>query len=275
MIIRILSATLITLGINFWLTKPVQIAIAQDITTEQTTESARERHVIKVTVSAPDDIKVQEGDRIEVGQVIAERGEEKRRLEVKRDELSLAITQLQEPLIIPSQPPAPSYAPEQAALESARLSVEYWDSVVKPDFRFVKEEMIMVHDKAVLDERQDIALNQLKAQTQLNTAIANLQTAKNQYEYSVYQYQVSLLEIEQSQRERKLEVLNLGSRLDEIDRQLTAFAAVKSPYSGRVRKVQIINQSDLQINAEITLLITKSDSPLDAQTTDKVIQENP
>lgn len=260
--LRFFSLMVMTFAFNLWLTTPTSTAIAQGNiteTTEETTEPiVRERHIIRVTVTAPEEIKVEEGDEIQVGQVIAERTEERERLQAKRDELALAIAKLQEPMVKPAAPPTPTFAPEETAVDSARSALAYWESIPLPDFRFVKEEMIMVHDKEILQERQDVALKRLEAQRELNTAIANLQAARNQYEYTLYQYQINLLEIEQRQRERTLEAMKLGSRLDEIDKQLETLSAIKSPYAGKVRKVQILNQSDLQINAEITLLIPES-----------------
>jgi biotin carboxyl carrier protein len=278
MIRKVLPLLLMTLGLNLWLTKPVEMtAIAQDTTEKIETpkEESRQRHIVNVVVTSPEDIKVKEGDRIAVGQILADRTQQRQLLEARKKQLSFAIARLMQPVTPPPPPPTPSYAPEESAVNSAQLAIAYWENVPEPDFRFKSMDLVMVMDQKILKEKQSIQLRKMQAQTQLNQAIANLQAAKNNHQNNLYQYQLGLLELEQTQRDREIEALKITEQLAEVDKQIAEVTAIKSPYAGRVRKVEIVNQSGLQINAEITLLIVKTDSPVDSQKTDSIIEETP
>ena len=64
---------------------------------KQTTQpnEAPRRLTINVSVTDPDDLKVAEGDRISVGQLIADRGRERQRLEAQARQLDLTLQRLE------------------------------------------------------------------------------------------------------------------------------------------------------------------------------------
>ncbi|NBD19028.1 MAG: hypothetical protein GVY04_23735 [Cyanobacteria bacterium] len=215
--------------------------------------NTRKRHTITVTVSSPEDIKVAEGDRITEGEVIADRTKEREKLIQQRDQLQLVINKAMQATPIP--PPEPSYAAQQAAVAEAREMVAYWKQLPQPRYRFKQEDLIVSLDTATVEKRQDIAQKQIEAQQELNSAIANLQDAKSRYQRELYNYNINLSKAEADQRQREMDVLRLREKLDNLNQQISELSVIRSPYAGRVRKVKIVSQNNLNITAEVTLLV--------------------
>jgi len=217
--------------------------------------STRKRHTITVTVSSPEDIKVAEGDRITEGAVIADRTKEREKLIQQRDQLQLVINKAIQATPIPPPPPEPSYAAQLAAVAEAREMVAYWKQLPQPRYRFKQEDLIVSLDTETVEKRQDIAQKQIEAQQELNSAIANLQDAQSRYQRELYNYNINLSKAEADQRQREMDVLRLREKLDNLNQQISELSVVRSPYAGRVRRVKIMNQNNLTITAEVTLLV--------------------
>lgn len=222
--------------------------------------TTRQRHTITVTVSSPDDLKVTEGERIEAGEVVADRTREREKLIQEREQLELAIAKALQPTPTPPPPPEPTYAQELAAIEEAREMIAYYQQLPEPEYRFKQEDLILSLDAERVAQRQGLVQKRIEAQQELNSAIANLQTAKARYQRELYNYNISLTQAEAEQKQRQIEVLRLREGLDELNQQIEELGVVRSPYAGRVRRVEIINQNNLTITAEITLLVTKRES---------------
>lgn len=83
------------------------------------------RLLIKLTLSAPQDLKVQQGDAVQAGQVIADRVRDRTRLEFQRRQLQVQIQKLQamQAQAAPDMAglPAPSFLSEVAEVERLKL----------------------------------------------------------------------------------------------------------------------------------------------------------
>ncbi|NEP63240.1 MAG: hypothetical protein F6K31_41110, partial [Symploca sp. SIO2G7] len=113
------------------------VAIAQQPSlttpTEQPTQPNNEaprRLNINVSVADIDDLKVTEGDRITVGQLIADRTRDRNRLEAQARQLDLTLQRLEQSTITPPLPPqqpseiaTPTYLEETAAIDRAKADV--------------------------------------------------------------------------------------------------------------------------------------------------------
>ena len=80
--------------------------ITPDTSPEQPNEAPR-RLTINISVTDPGDLKVTEGDRITVGQLIADRTRDRNRLEAQARQLDLTLQRLEHASITPPLPPAP------------------------------------------------------------------------------------------------------------------------------------------------------------------------
>ena len=86
-------------------------AFAQGTQTETTSPK---RLNITVNISEPDDLKVKEGERVEKGEIIADRERERTRLQAQQKQLQLSLERLKAASITP--PAAPQKVPPTTAL---------------------------------------------------------------------------------------------------------------------------------------------------------------
>ena len=105
------------------------------ITDSNTTESLQSPKRLRITVNVdnPEDLKIEEGQEIAKGQIIADRTRERQRLESQKQQLIISLTKLQSstitkplpPLTSPEIKPLPpnSYLEEEAAIARSKSSV--------------------------------------------------------------------------------------------------------------------------------------------------------
>jgi len=233
-------------------------AIADDTKSREKSAPARTRtrHTVSATVAKLENIQVKEGDRVKIGQVLVDNPDERKFLETKRRELELAIATNQ-PVPIPPSPPIPNYSAEVAAVESARAMLASLHQTPLPKYRFKTTELIEVMDRDIIRERQALALERVRSEQTLNQAIANLQTAKSDYQQRLSDYQSKVMEVERENAERELLQAKFRRDLAELQLNFSNTGATLSPYSGRVRQVKVLGQSESGLKVEITLLVSE------------------
>jgi multidrug resistance efflux pump len=233
-------------------------AIADDTKSREksTPTRTRTRHTVTATVTRLENIQVKEGDRVKIGQVLVDNPDERKFLETKRRELELAIATNQ-PVPIPPSPPIPNYSAEVAAVESARAMLASLNQTPLPKYRFKTTELIEVMDRSIIRERQALALERVRSEQVLNQAIANLQTAKSDYQQRLSDYQSKVMEVERENQERQLKQAKFRRDLAELQLNFSNTGATLSPYSGRVRQVKVLGQSESGLKVEITLLVSE------------------
>jgi multidrug resistance efflux pump len=182
--------------------------------------------------------------------------EERKFLETKRRELELAIATNQ-PVPIPPSPPIADYSAEVAAVESARAMLASLNQAPLPEYRFQTQELIQVMDRDIIRERQALALERVRSEQVLNQAIANLQTAKSDYQQRLSDYQSKVMEVQRENAERELLQAKFRRDLAELQLNFSNTGATLSPYSGRVRQVKVLGQSEEGLKVEITLLVSE------------------
>ena len=216
----------------------------------------RTRHTVSATVAKLENIQVKEGDRISIGQTLVDNPDERKFLETKRRELELAIATNQ-PVPVPPSPPIADYSAEVAAVESARAMLASLNQTPLPEYRFQTEELIQVMDRSIIRERQALALERVRAEQTLNQAIANLQTAKSDYQQRLNDYQSKVMEVQRENAERELKQAKFRRDLAELQLNFSNTGATLSPYSGRVRQVKVLGQSESGLKVEIVLLVSE------------------
>jgi len=216
----------------------------------------RTRHTVSATVAKLENIQVKEGDRVKIGQTLVDNPEEREFLLAKRRELELAIATNQ-PIPVPPSPPIADYSAEVAAVESARAMLASLNQTPLPEYRFRTEELIQVMDKNIMRERRSLALERVRSEQVLNQAIANLQTAKSDYQQRLSDYQSKVMEVQRENAERELLQAKFRRDLAELQLNFSNTGATLSPYSGRVRQVKVLGQSESGLKVEITLLVSE------------------
>lgn len=257
--------------------------------TEQPTQPATDsprRLTISVSVSDPADLKVKEGDSITVGDLVADRGRERRQLENQKARLSLSLRQIQSADITPPAAllavpdmvglPPVSYLEEESAVELARMGweakaeeLELLDAIEDLD------PIILDHEQAKLEELEQ---RYFLERGRLNEA--RQERAYREYEHRIDQarrveeqnqaqlaYQRQWAEYEERLRNRDFQVAQVRLRLDEVENAIASLSVVRAPYEGTVRRVKWLGQdADGQLRAEVTVMVA-SDGPGDSDLT--------
>ncbi|MEM0978630.1 MAG: hypothetical protein AAGH78_00005 [Cyanobacteria bacterium P01_H01_bin.58] len=241
---------------------------------ETSEDSAPRRLTINIAVTDPDDLKVTEGDRIAVGQLIADRGRERQRLEAQARQLDLTLQRLEHSIITPPLPPAtpppiatPTYLEEIAAIDRAKADVDQAEALITAKHQELDylgqlpnlDPLVMEHEQTKLAELQrhhtavvrdyQLALGKRSsAEYDHSRAMAIDISSRNRDQLS---YQNQWAQYEQRLRDRDYQISTTRLRLDEIDNAIANLAVVRSPYAGRIRRVKWLGQgSDGMLSAE-------------------------
>ncbi len=245
-------------------------------------DEAPRRLTINVSVTDPDDLKVTEGDRISVGQLIADRTRERQRLEAQARQLTLTLQRLESATITPPLPPAtpppiatPTYLEEIAAIDRAKADVDQAEALIAAKHQELDylaqlpnlDPLVMEHEQAKLAELQrhhtaavrdyQLALGKRStSEYEHSRAMAIDISSRNRDQLS---YQNQWAQYEQRLRDRDYQISTTRLRLDEIDTAIANLAVIRSPYAGRIRRVKWLGQgSDGMLSAEITLMVRSS-----------------
>lgn len=102
--------------------------IATAPTTEETTQLTPNRHTITLVLNQLSDLKVEEGQRINVGDIISDmrrhRTTEKAKLQAKRQRLADSLTRAKLPLNELKPVPVPQFQTELASLKQAQFNLD-------------------------------------------------------------------------------------------------------------------------------------------------------
>ncbi|HHP7245551.1 MAG TPA: hypothetical protein ACFE0H_12770 [Elainellaceae cyanobacterium] len=249
---------------------------------------SQRRLTLKLTLSSPDDLKVREGDRLSEGDIISDRVKDRQRLEARKADLERQMAQLQQP--IPGPPPArlipetaglppASFLDELADVERIRLQVDQAERNLIQQQRMFDmlqsmpsanlPEATIPHEQEMLSQRQQ-AVEQTQADLQLTEA--KLAQAQQDRQYQEYLHSIEMskralsiqqqelqrqeqLQNQQSQeRDRSFQLAQLEAQLEQIDLQLITLSAVRSPFNGRVQRIQWEGQNDQNLIAELVLV---------------------
>jgi multidrug efflux pump subunit AcrA (membrane-fusion protein) len=145
-------------------------AVAESTTAQPDGTDSPRRLTVTVRVQEPEDLKVQEGDTIKAGQVIADRERERQRLTSQKQQLQLSLQRLQSSTITPPTPPRQvpavkalppiSYSEHQAGIEKAKAAIAAVESEIETknqEIAYLKElpsldPIILEHEQAKLAE---------------------------------------------------------------------------------------------------------------------------
>lgn len=214
---------------------------------------------LKLTLDTPADLKVVQGQQVVREQILSDRTLARERLMAQRQVLLLKLEQLKKPQSSPSaKPPNPesSYAEERAKIAQAKLEVDQAQKAIaqfladSPWTEYAREQGYQPSEKEKLT-----ALNNILAQKKasLNLAIAGLQAAKEKHREEVNKAA--------QQQDTLLEQAQLLAQLNSIESDLERFGIVKSPYTGSIKKIKWVGQTDSELVAELTIAVSDDTPP--------------
>ncbi|CAN1213517.1 hypothetical protein TUMEXPCC7403_25145 [Tumidithrix helvetica PCC 7403] len=285
----------ICLGVSFgfWIggKVPISNAIAQsEVKPSQPPASSSgsdSPKILKVTLTIgdPSDLKVKQGDFVQVNQVISDRKEERDRLLLQKSEYESAVKRLSlevpkpiEPLTIKKVPrlPEQSFAQTEASIDLQRLKIKAAEDRVSLQQK--KLELISTLNARDLPpgveahEQQKLAELQaaLKVEeTNMQLELGKLETEKSgrslkEYEAeqaevrialeqnrSLAEYQKSLAEYQRGEQERQFRIADLKQKIADVDNKLTELSVVKAQYAGEVKRIKYVSQTNNRMDVEL------------------------
>jgi multidrug efflux pump subunit AcrA (membrane-fusion protein) len=253
------------------------------------------RLTINVSVAQPDDLKVKEGQSVKVGDLIADRGRERTRLEAQQSQLALSLTRLKTATITAPLPPAPipaiaalppqSHLEQEATIEQAQSAVEQAEAEMELKQQEIAylaqlenlDPLVMEHEQARLAQLSRTHTTAVRA---YQVAMGKLNTAHADQQYQQYRhgidkaqriesqnqvaldYQQQLASYEQRLREREYQVSQVQLKLDEVNNAIATLAVIRAPYDGKIRRVRWLGQgTDGSLTAEVTLILSSAGDP--------------
>ena len=225
--LKFTSYFLITLGITL-IIQPLTETKADDekivITQEETIKPNRLN--INVAIDSPEDIKVNEGDEIKKGQIIATRDKTKNQLLSQKEKLLSSLNKVKTlkplpptaPLEVPplSILPPISYLEYEAEIEKKKIAIDF----INDEIRVKNEEIDYLSQLAELDEKvihhEKAKLGKLRQK--LTIASKEYQLAKGKYESAkserkYQEYQANLDKV------RRIE--NINQQRQNYERELS------------------------------------------------------
>ena len=224
------------------------------------------------------DLKISEDSAVEVGQIISDRTEERQSLEAERNQVDNAIQQLSIPASQVAELPPPNFAVEEAAIEQLKNELKLLES--RPSqvqgetfFRFKDEKLRKLLESEKLEKvaervaesaNNQIKLGESKAKLagQLNSAIAALHKAKSNYQHQQYEHSLNLVRQQGEMQRQQYQIASLMGKKQEIEGKLREITQIKSPVSGKVRRIKNLGQKDRQISLEVVIDVTETDRKL-------------
>lgn len=241
------------------------------------TKSNRPRILkLAVSLSRTADLKVAQGDRVEQGQLISDRDRERDRLSKQLQGLKFTLQRVtnQKPLapIAPKSLPAIPLLPP-ATNNRELVEVQEADENLRKQKDKISALSIMSADELppeVLEHERAIAtkLNQTVEQAKGTLNNAGEERKREEYRHSLelaqreeqiqraaLEYQRQLQTYQESTRDREVQLAELQARIQDADQKLQDLAIVRSPYPGIIRRIKYVGQTDVLLQAEITLLV--------------------
>lgn len=230
--------------------------IATSPVTEEQTPSTPNRHTITLVLNQLSDLKVEEGQRVNVGDIISDRTTERTKLQAKKQRLESALAKARLPLNELKPVPLPKFQTELVALKQAQFNL---DVIVKEienfdsSLHFKDPFYSSVFESEKIQQLADLKRRELEASINVEKAIASLDEAKLNYQKQQYEHSLKVSDYQTSLQKQQEQINSLQTQLDTVDDELEQLTSVYSPYRGKVRRVKILGQSDRSINVEVTL----------------------
>ena len=225
---------------------------------------------VRVTISSPEDLRVSVGEKIKVGDVIADRKRERDALLMQKQQAELALERMiklmylkDENLEKPVLPDA-SFAEYEASINRALVSVEAAKrSIILQKSRIEQiEKLPFPVDLSKVKQHETARLKLLEgellaAESNLALEKAKLETAKANRSYAE---QKDTLEINKSKivaREQRItieaNITQIEANITNLNVQIIALSAVRAPFAGTIKKINWEGQTNAEINVVITV----------------------
>jgi hypothetical protein len=199
---------------------------------------------LKLTLDAPTDLKLKQGDRIQKGQVIGDRTSARKHLEQQRQTIRLKLEHLKASTGSGSRPV--SDAVEQAKVRQAQVRVEQARDAIaefkthSPWTEYALASLPLYKESAKVSQ---LKTKVREAETELDLAVAQLQAVREKTPAS---------------KDTSLQEVLLMSQLKDIEARLNGVGVVRSPYAGTIKKIKWLGQTGQELLVEAIIAVDAS-----------------
>ncbi len=242
-----------------------------------TGENLPESIKVRVQISRREDLRVKVGDKLKVGDVIADRNKERDALLMQKKQAELSLERLKNLMLLKTENlqkpimPDASFAEFEANIRRASLSVE----MAKRNIKFQESRISEIEklpfpgdvSKITQHETSRLALLKgelLEAESNLALERAKLGTAKANRNYTE---QKDALEIEKAKITIGEQRITIETNITQIEVQITnlnariiTLSAVRAPFAGTVKKISWEGQTNDEITVVISVDVDDADS---------------
>jgi hypothetical protein len=199
---------------------------------------------LKLTLDAPTDLKVKQGDRVRKGQVIGDRTSARKQLEQQRQVIHLKLEHLNAAVGASSRPV--SYAVELARVRQAQVRVQQ-----------AREAIALFKTHSPWTDYAWVSLPLYKESTQVSQLAIKIQEAESQLGLAVAQLQAARENKQEKAggQDTSLQQVLLMSQLKDVEARLAGVGVVRSPYNGNIKKIKWAGQADRELEIELTLQV--------------------
>lgn len=248
---------------------PSPVPIIQKATVVQLKKETKsiKRHRVNLQVVSLSDLKIAEGSQVVQGQVLSDRTDEREGLEAQRNQIDISIKQLSIPMSKVAELPSGNFAVQEAAIDRIKNEINLLNSKDDPNefyrFKDGRLQQLLEPDKLKLQAENKIKIAESKARLamELNQAIAALDKARSDYSHQQYEHSLNLIRQQSEMQRQQYQVASLVAQKQEIESKLAEITQIKSPVSGRVRRIKNLGQKDRQINLEVVIDVTAEIDP--------------
>jgi multidrug efflux pump subunit AcrA (membrane-fusion protein) len=192
---------------------------------------------LKLTLDAPTDLKVKQGDRVRKGQVISDRTSARKQLEQQQQAIRLKLAHLNPGSIAPV-----SYAVEQAKVLQAQVKVQQAKAAIaqfkanSPWTDYAWASLPLYKESAQVSQ---LTTKFQGAEAELDLTVAELRVAREKRPVGTGSHDA-------------LQQVLLMSQLKDIEAKLGDVGVVRSPYDGTVKKIKWLGQINRELMVELT-----------------------
>jgi hypothetical protein len=203
---------------------------------------------LKLTLDDPADLKVTQGDRIQKGQVLSDRTSVRKHLEQQRQAIRLKLEHLNTSAGAGSS--QVSYVVEQARIRQSQMRVQQ-----------AKEAIALFKTNSPWTDYAWASLPLYKESTQVSQLVIKVQDAEAELGLAVAQLQAARENKQKKTvgQDTSVQQALLMSQLRDIEMRLDGVGVVRSPYSGMVKKIKWLGQTDQAFLVEATIAVESSD----------------
>lgn len=230
---------------------------------QQSAKSAK-RHRVQVQVISLTDLKVAEGSQVIQGQVLSDRTEERQSLEAQKEQIEISVKQLSTPLSQVAELPSGNFSIQEAAIDRIKGEMDLLNqSKLEEAYRFKTPQLRQLLEtdklKAQVEEKIKISESKARLAMELNQAIAGLDKARSDYQHQQYQHSLNLIRQQTEMQRQQYQAASLIAQKQEIESKLAEITQIKSPVSGKIRRIKTLGQKDRQISLEIVIDVRQTD----------------